>query len=307
MPKMQIVESISIHAAIEEIYAVLVDFHQWRVWSPWLIMEPEAALNISDQEKYYDWQGQRVGSGNMRIVAEEENVSVEYDLHFLTPWKSQADVRFELVQKQGEVELIWKMDSAMPFFMFWMKKMMEAFVGMDYRRGLLMLKEYIERGHVQSQLEFNGETSYSGCRYLGLRTKCRIDDIGPAMERDFAKLMAALEGQENVIEGQALSIYHKWDMVKGEAEYTSAVPVNADFADVADGFVIDSIPATKVYTLRHTGPYHHLGNAWSTLYAMQRNKELKVNKHIAPFEIYMNMPGEVPDDELMTDVYFPLK
>ena len=33
-------------------------------------------------------------------------------------------------------ELTWTMDSSLPFFLFWMKKSMEGFIGMDYDPGL---------------------------------------------------------------------------------------------------------------------------------------------------------------------------
>ena len=35
--------------------------------------------------------------------------------------------------------------------------MMEAFIGMDYDRGLLMLKDLVEKGSVPSKLDFIGE------------------------------------------------------------------------------------------------------------------------------------------------------
>ena len=75
----------------------------------------------------------------------------------------------------------------------------------------------------------------------------------------------------------------------------------------ARGIKSGEIPATKVHTLRHVGSYVHLGNAWTTLYSMQRNKEFKSAKGIHPFETYVNMPGQVPDKDLITDIHFPVK
>ena len=36
------------------------------------------------------------------------------------------------------------------FFLFWMRRQMELFIGMDYERGLKMLKEWIETGQILS-------------------------------------------------------------------------------------------------------------------------------------------------------------
>ncbi len=96
-------------------------------------------------------------------------------------------------------------------------------------------------------------------------------------------------------------------MVNGKATYTSAVPVKSIPENLPDGMVSGTIPATQVYTLKHTGPYHHLGNAWTTLYNMQRGKEFKSNKKIHPFESYVNSPMEVDEKQLVTEIHFPIK
>lgn len=45
------------------------------------------------------------------------------------------------------------MDGKLPYFMFFMVKMMKNWIGMDYERGLAMLKEFIETGEVISRVE----------------------------------------------------------------------------------------------------------------------------------------------------------
>ena len=65
-----------------------------------------------------------VGSGNMNVTAENAPQSIDYDLTFLKPWKSRAKVRFELERKGDGTKTTWFMESSLPFFMFWMKKMM---------------------------------------------------------------------------------------------------------------------------------------------------------------------------------------
>ncbi|MEM8565258.1 MAG: SRPBCC family protein [Bacteroidota bacterium] len=307
MPKMQITKSITINAPVEKVYSKLNDFNHWTAWSPWLIMDPQAKVTIDGDAKSYEWEGDRVGSGNMHVTEEVENKWVDYDLTFLKPWKSTAKVRFETVSKGDSTEVHWLMDSSLPFFMFWMKKMMEAFVGMDYDRGLAMLKDYVEDGEVHSKLDFKGTSSFKGFKFVGIKTNSTIDDVGSSMEADFNKLMTFMNDHKDIIAGPTFSIYHKWDMVKRNVQYTSGIPVKSVPDNLPSGIVSDEIPATEVYTLAHTGPYAHLGNAWSTLYNMQRGKAFKINKKIHPFETYMNIPGEVPDKELLTEVHFPVK
>ncbi len=307
MPKMHIKKSTLIGAPVEKIYNTLSDFNQWQVWSPWLIMEPEASVKVAEDAKSYEWEGDRIGTGNMKILSESANRSIDYDLTFLKPWKSTAKVRFELNPQGEHTEVVWLMDSSLPFFMFWMKKMMEAFVGMDYDRGLAMLKDYMEDGEVHSKLDFKGTSTFPGCTYIGIKTSCNLKDIGDSMKEDFEKIGAFARENSELIAGVPFSIYHKWDMVKEQATYTSGIPVKQVPDNLPSGMVTGEIPQTGVYTVGHKGPYAHLGNAWSTMYNMQRAKVFKTNKKIDPFETYVNDPGEVPANELMTEVHFAVK
>lgn len=307
MPKFNVKKRITIDAPVEKVFNTIKDFHHWPAWSPWLISEPEAKVTINEDGKYYEWLGDRVGSGNMTVLKETSNSSIDYDLTFLKPWKSSSKVKFECEPKGNSTEVIWSMDSSLPFFMFWMKKMMTAYIGADYERGLNMLKEYVEDGEIKSKLNFIGKTSYKGCQYIGIRRDTSMDNFGPAMKKDFGKLMAYCEEQGLEPSDLAFSIYHKFDMVKNKVSYTGGVPLDNIPANLPSDFIKGQIPATEIYKLRHIGAYKHLGNAWSTMYNMHRNKEIKLAKKIHPFELYVSNPEEVKEKDLMTDICFALK
>ncbi len=307
MPKMHIKKTIDIKAPIEKVYTTLNDFNQWTPWSPWIIMEPETVVTVADDKKSYKWEGDRIGTGQMKVTSEKENAFIDYDLNFLKPWKSYAKVRFEFQPTSDGTRVAWLMDSSLPFFMFFMKKMMEAFVGMDYERGLAMLKDYVEDGEVHSKIDFEGEKHYPGCQYIGIKTTCSLDDIGPKMEADFKKLEAFVNEQPDLVADVPFSIYHKWDPVKRKTVYTSGIPVKNIPSQLPAGMVTGKIPATRVHSVKHTGPYEHLGNAWGTMYNMQRSKTFKMNKKIDPFETYANDPSNTPANELVTEVHFAVK
>lgn len=307
MPAVHVTKSIIIHAPLEDIRTTLTDFHQWRAWSPWLIMEPEATLTVAQDNRSYSWEGKRVGSGNMHLLTDTPNGRIDYKLNFIAPWKSTADVQFLLEPSGDGVKVSWVMDSTLPFFMFWMKKMMIAYIGMDYERGLRMLKEIVEDKEIQSSLDFKGASQLPATTYIGVKTSCLQDDMSSSMESAFKSLEVFLADSPGLACGDPFSIYHKWGMVKGDVTYTSAIPVKAVPAHLPSHFVKGEMPAIDVYTIRHVGSYEHLGNAWSTLYNMQRSKEIKCAKGIHPFEVYRNDPAQVERKSLITDVNFPLK
>lgn len=307
MARMHINKSIEINAPAATIFEKLNDFHTWRAWSPWLIMDPDASVDVEPDGKAYTWTGDLTGEGAMKILGEEPNKAIDYDLFFIKPWKSNPKVRFELEEQGDKTKVSWLMDSPWPFFLFWMKKTMTALIGKDYERGLSMLKEYIEDGEVHSTLGFEGATNYPGCTFVGLKTSCTMEGVGAAMEADFTALWNLLKDDESNMAGAPFSIYHKFDMVKEQVVYTAGIPVNQVPDNLPSNFLVSSIPATKVQIMKHTGPYHHLGNAWTTLYSMHRNKKFKMNKSVDPFEVYVNDPGNTDPKDLITEVHFAMK
>lgn len=306
MPKINVSRSTTIQADAASVYSTLNDFNHWPKWSPWLIMEPDTQVTIADDAKYYEWNGTRTGEGNMAIIGEEQDKHIEYDLTFLKPWKSKAKVAFHLKEEGNNTHVTWTMDSSLPFFMFWMKKMMEGFVGMDYQRGLHLLKDYVEKGEVESKLEFKGVEAFPGMKYVGIKKTCAMDDIGTEMSADFEELNTYFDSAGIEIAG-AFSIYHDWNMRKMQCTYTACLGVTSAIDTLPANMFNGSIPATNIHIVRHVGAYTHIGGAWSAQMNMQRGKEFATKKGIDPFEWYHNMPGEVPDKELITDICFAAK
>lgn len=306
MAKFSVAKSVEIRASAEKVFSVIDDYHQWPAWSPWLILEPGVDVAVKEGGKEYSWSGKRTGSGEMKILNEDPHQRVDMQVTFLKPWKSTSHVWFTLKPKGDKTELTWYMEGSLPFFLFWMKKAMTAYIGMDYQRGLTMLKDYIETGGVPSKLEFKGIIEFQGCTYVGIRSTATMETIGTKMKEDFDRLTPWANEHKDLLVNPPFSIYHKWDMVGNSVEYTSAFPVKEVPADLPAGFISGTIPATRVNTVVHTGPYKHLGNAWSAQYNMHQAKAFKPSKSLHPFEVYISMPGTVADNDLVTAIHFPV-
>ena len=306
MSKMSVARNININAPVDKVHEVISNFNHWQPWSPWLIAEPEAEVKIAEDGKSYSWEGNRVGSGEMEI-ANETDTHIDYNLTFLKPWKSKAKVTFNLKSSAESTDVEWTMDSKWPFFLFFMKKQTEAFIGMDYDRGLKMLKEYVEDGEIQSKLEFLGNQDYAGCNYVGITTTTPFAKVGESMENDFNTLYEWSQANNVEIVGEPFSQYHKFDVVKGIVNYTSAIPVKDMDTVVPNGAKRGSLPKLNMHTVRHHGSYEHLGNAWSTVMMQQRAKEFKALKKIHPIEFYKNDPADTAPKDLITDVSFAVK
>lgn len=306
MPDFHVEKSIEINAAPDKVYKIVSDFSNWTVWSPWSVLEPDAKVTVTANGKEYAWEGRRTGWGNMKMLKESPVQRLDLVVNFIKPWKSTSPVWFELKPAGNSTLVTWGMKGSLPFFLFFMTKTMTAYLGMDYMRGLMMLKDFVETGRVPSSLQFKGITSYSGCNYVGIQTTCTIETVGPKMRADFETLGVWAKSHSSIIHGMSFSIYHTWDPVKNKVVYTAAVPVKEIPKDLPAGGITGSVPTVRVNTIAHKGAYRHLGNAWSAQQSMQQSKEYKSKKGVAPFEVYVNMPGAVPEDELITEVYHPV-
>ena len=306
MPLVKIKKTKHINAPIEKVYDIVSDLSQWQAWSPWLMMDPDTHVDVKNK-KDYSWEGVRTGTGNMQITQEVQNESVDYNLNFLKPWKSKAKVRMEVKSNDGGTDVSWHMDSTLPWFMFWMKKTMETYIGMDYDRGLNLLKDYAEDGKVNSRLNFLGESEYSGCNYIGIKRTCSIAEMADSMTKSYQDLIPFAHSKEGLRPNDSICIYHKYDAVKDICEYTAGVPYDILPSNLPSHYMVGKQKPTKIYTLEHVGPYHHLGNAWSTLQTMIRNKEIKIEKGYHPFETYGNSLKDTHPNELISRIHFAIK
>ncbi|MEM7602205.1 MAG: SRPBCC family protein [Verrucomicrobiota bacterium] len=306
MPAVQVSKSIQVSVSPEVAYQSVRDFKQWPIWSPWLIADRGCAVEFAEDGNSYAWDSEVIGSGSIAVKSDDSPRRIDLDLVFLKPWKSQADVTMSFVSEQGGTTVTWKMDTTLPFFMFFMKKTMEAGCGADFDRGLAMLKDHLEEGSVPSMLKL-GEQAVEPISIAGITSKSSVESIGESMEADMLRLKEWIDSSGVVPAGKPLSIYHHWDIVKKEASYTVGFPVSNTNLDLPEGIQLHELPEMETFTITHTGPYRHLGNAWATGMMHARAKQFCQRRGVHPFEIYENMPGETPDEELVTVVHFPIK
>lgn len=310
MPKFTVVTHSQIEAPPERVFEVVADFGTWTTWSPWLCSEPDAKVTVSDNPNsigsVYEWDGNVIGAGEIEHKELVPGRRIVEELRFTRPWTSQSDVSFDFEPQDGGTKITWTMNGSLPWFMFWMKKMMVNMIGMDYERGLKMLKEHIETGQVTSQTTVHGVKPIGPLRMIGIRKKAKLQEIGNSMSEAIAETERRL-GANNVLhEGQTMAVYHCMDMATRTLDYTAGVIVNDSQTDV-EGLSSWSLPETQALAVEHVGCYSHLGNAWSAAHAHLRHRKLKQNSKAGTFEIYRNTPEDTPPAELITDIYLPVK
>jgi len=303
--------SISVNKSNQEVFSLIQDFNKWTTWSPWLCMEPDAKVEISGSgtelnDTYY-WEGKIVGSG---IISHSEIVplkNITQELKFMKPYESISTVywNFESIN-DSTTEVTWGMKGKMPFLLRFMTKMMEPMIGMDYVRGLKMIKDYAEKGYVASDVTINGIVETSSYKFIGKKVACNMDEVGVSMSDAFDGLREFADSS-NIKYESALSLYHKFDFMTSECEYTAALPIQQEVS-IKEPYYQGKIPVVKALKITFKGDYEHLGNAWSAGMSYMQANKLKDNSTVAPFEVYITDPQNEKDErKWVTEVYMPIK
>ncbi|HEY3670050.1 MAG TPA: SRPBCC family protein [Acidimicrobiia bacterium] len=142
----EVKREVTIPASRAAVYALLVDFHRWREWSPWEDIDPAMSRTYSGPDAgvgaVYEWVGDRkTGAGRMEITDAVESSKVQIALQFLKPFKSSSTTTFELVERDGATEVTWRMVGPKTFMTRFMGVFMsmDKMVGKDFDKGLTQL------------------------------------------------------------------------------------------------------------------------------------------------------------------------
>lgn len=311
--KMQITKSIQIEKNAQSIFDIISDLNHWNQWSPWYQCEPTAKTTVVGPAKLsgqlLTWSGEVIGSGKMTLEKLDANKSISFVLEFLTPWKSKAEVVFELNEAgKNKTEVIWNMNSSLPFFMFFFKNMMAAYIGADFSRGLGMLKELAETGQVISKSVYQGEKQFPQMFVLGKRTACSISEISKYVPKDFQNLDSLLKSGKVKTPDMMTTLSHVHDIPKGVCEFTAGYVYNSrEGIIIPDGYAVLEIDQHKALLVDHYGSYRNIVNPWAMAITYQRSLKKKLSKNVPPYEIYRTMPGSCAEKDIHTQVIMPIR
>jgi effector-binding domain-containing protein len=182
---------------------------------------------------------------------------------------------------------------------------MKAWIGMDYDRGLTMLKDYVEKGSVPSSLSIDGESRIERQRFVGIEHECTLTELGPQMKQDDSKLYELAKDRQWAIDSPPFAVYHHMDIVSTRTRFVSAIPVSGE-VEVAAPLLTGALPEGRVFRVTHTGSYDHLGNAWSAAFNASRNRKVRTKKTPMGYERYLNNPADTPPEALITEILLPL-
>lgn len=142
----------TINAPPSRVFALISDFDQWGVWSPWEKLDPNMTRTFSGTPSgagsIYEWSGNSdAGAGSMQIINTTPSSNVEIKLDFIKPFASHNVTEFALDSTAAGTHVRWSLHGPNEFI----GKIMGVFVsvdklvGPDFERGLATLKAVAEQ------------------------------------------------------------------------------------------------------------------------------------------------------------------
>ena len=301
-------KSISIEAPLEKVRSSILDFHQWKKWSPWSAIDSDQKYNISGEtgtvNSQMSWKGEFAGSGTIILTASSEK-QISYKMEFQKPWRSMASADFYFNSSNGKTKVTWKMETKLPFFLFFMSQFVQFARSMDCQRGLTMLKDLVEKGSINAKTVYQGLVDFEGFSYVGRKSTSTVEEIPKYMSEDFRYVMEDLQRLGKQYQ-HCLAVYTKNNMKTGEMTYISAVSdENLQGVQMDSSYVKGQVQTQKMLEIKHHGSYKFLGNAWAMGPVIMHTRKLRGNG--PPFEYYHNDPRTTAESDLLTSIFFPIK
>jgi effector-binding domain-containing protein len=110
--------------------------------------------------------------------------------------------------------------------------------------------------------------------------------------------------QQACMAGPIIFICHDEEYRENDANVEVVIPVTGQLTLTDTAMEIKQLPGGKVLSIMHKGPYHLVGKAYERLaqYAAEHNITIGGPTR----ELYLNDPAEVPEEELLTEIQFPI-
>ncbi len=150
MAEFEIVRETVIAADPARIRELIVDFREWKQWSPWEGLDPDLQRTYTGSETgvgaQYAWDGNRkAGRGSMEITGVTD-AAIDIRLSFEKPWRATNRVTFRLTPADTGTAVSWRMVGERNAAMGLLAKVipMDSMIGRDFEKGLERLRTLAE-------------------------------------------------------------------------------------------------------------------------------------------------------------------
>lgn len=289
---------------VEELFEAILDFRQWPDWNPWLLHEPDAIIETSDncqqESGYYRWDGKVVGAGTLTHISIEANRRIQQEIEFLRPFKSVNEINWYFENRNGKSLVEWEMLGSMPFLFRFMAKTTESMIARDYDLGLILLLGHLRPDAPHPKLAFRGRENLDDFHYWSIPFVGRLRELQASRKTS----LASLEKTAADHAGLGLTLYRKIDEDQASFDAEFAVPVSGKLPE--SGYPTRTFSGGLYFQVELSGDQDFLPLAWYAAFAHCRMHKIRLDKSRPSLEIYQKISVE-DSNQTRTVLYLPVK
>lgn len=294
------------------VFALVNDFHRVALWSPWLEADPNARIVHSGPTRgvgaMMTWDGAIIGTGTQVITASRPFVHVATTIN---PGESgEAKTWFDLEGNGASTRVTWRFetDYGLNVLGRFFGLAFAGIVRRDYEAGLARLRDLAETlpGVDFSDLQIEHlVVEAAEIAFLPTTSIPEPAAISEAMGDAYFEILGFIDARGLSEAGAPLSITRSFS--GSELLFDAAIPVRGiTEATSREGsrVQIGTTYAGNVIRVRHVGSYRTLSATHRKIGAYLA--ALGIERAGAAWESYVSDPTKVPEDELVTYVYYPI-
>lgn len=309
--------SIEIQRPTATVFTVLNSYRSFAAWSPWAERDPGAVYELSGPEAgagaRLSWSGdpRLVGTGWQEITESRPYSLVRMHLDF--DQQGVADSYFQIGQTAAGTHLTWGFDTDLLEGQGWFGGVLaryfglffDKWIGADYELGLTRLKAHLESLPPAdfSDLEVEiVEVEPVDILYVVSEAGPDSSDITASLAAAYQEITAYMAEQGVEVAAQPMAITRIGEQGRYEVEAAIPATLPASLPALASRVRVGRSPAGRAVRVVHRGPYESMGPtyeklaAWIAAHAMEEGR--------VSWEQYISDPGETPEEELITHIYF---
>lgn len=306
--------SIVIERSPATVFAVLEGFGRFNDWSPWAKLDPNAKYTYSGPEwgpgAAIAWEGdpKRVGKGTQTIRSTDPGKRVVVDLDFMEQGKATA--AYDLIPEGNGTKVVWGFDTDLggnPLYR-WFGLMMDSMIGKDFETGLASLKGLVEGLPAGDLTGFEAElidATPVTVAYLSTESSQDPAEIGKAIGAAYQEVGKFMAKHKLAMAGAPITINTRWDDTG--YGFDAAIPVDHAPESVPEGSTVrvkETYGGKAIKTI-HKGAYPRMHDTYEKLYAWTAARGYE--EAAPPWDAYVTDPGNTAEEDLVTEIYLPVK
>ncbi len=297
------------------VFALVNSFKRFNEWSPWAELDPNAKYIFDGPSQgvgaKMTWisQDRQVGSGSQTIVASEPFKLVKTKLDFGRKGTADGFYRVEAADKGTKLTWGFDTDLGSNIIARYFGLMADSMAGKEFKKGLAKLRtlaEGLPKGDWSSLrialVTTESETLASVAGHSGQKP----EEIGQALSAAFTRVMRFVARNRLQTAGPAVAVTTSWD--DGGYSFIAGMPIAAPpTREVKSGSPVQLYQTYAGQALRavHVGPYSTMHATYEKIIAYMAAYGLEANGD--SWEEYVSDPTKIPENELVTNVFFPVK